>query len=53
MAAPELVTGGQVGALLGLDIAPRTGRRLLGQARQFLNEYHPAATPRPLLTAHR
>ncbi|MBA2323890.1 MAG: DUF2637 domain-containing protein, partial [Pseudonocardiales bacterium] len=50
------VTGIRVGPLLGLDIAPRTGRRLLGQARKLLNDYPPIAdepAPQPRLMAHR
>lgn len=50
---PDAVTGGQVGVVLGLDIAPRTGRRLLGQARNLLNESPPVAASRPLLSANR
>lgn len=34
----DTVTGPRVGPLLGLDIAPRTGQRLLGQARQLLKD---------------
>jgi hypothetical protein len=52
----DQVTGSRVGPLLGLDIAPRTGRRLLGQARQLLNGYEPASDEspsQPLLAAHR
>jgi hypothetical protein len=56
MDEPDAVTGSQVGAVLGLDIAPRTGRRLLGQARQLLRDHRPdtfAMAPEPRLTAHR
>lgn len=31
-------TGEMVGPLLNIDVAPRTGRRLLGQARDLMNE---------------
>jgi hypothetical protein len=34
--ADEL-TGEMVGPLLNIDVAPRTGRRLLGQARELVN----------------
>jgi hypothetical protein len=33
---PERITGEMVGPLLRAEIAPRTGRRLLGQARELL-----------------
>lgn len=32
------LTGERVAQLLGIDVAPRTGRRLLGQARELLNQ---------------
>jgi hypothetical protein len=35
LAEPDEITGEQVGQLLGVQIAPRTGRRLLGQAREL------------------
>jgi len=31
------LTGEMVGPLLNIDVAPRTGRRLLGQARELVN----------------
>ena len=34
---PDDLTGEMVGPLLNIDVAPRTGRRLLGQARELLN----------------
>ncbi|MDT7749600.1 MAG: hypothetical protein QOD96_3262 [Pseudonocardiales bacterium] len=40
------VTGEQVGQLLSMDISPRTGRRLLGAARELLDQ-HPTPPPRP------
>ncbi|HEX4247459.1 MAG TPA: hypothetical protein VH008_06300, partial [Pseudonocardia sp.] len=38
MGAPDAdeVTGEMVGPLLGIEVAPRTGRRLLGQARELV-----------------
>jgi hypothetical protein len=33
---PDDVTGEMVGPMLDMDVAPRTGRRLLGQARALL-----------------
>jgi hypothetical protein len=35
---PDEVTGDMVGPLLDTEIAPRTGRRLLGQARELLSK---------------
>jgi hypothetical protein len=32
------LTGERVAQLLGIEVAPRTGRRLLGQARELLNQ---------------
>jgi hypothetical protein len=32
------ITGEMVGPLLKIDVAPRTGRRLLGQARELVNQ---------------
>jgi hypothetical protein len=43
------VTGEQVGQLLSMDISPRTGRRLLGAARELLDQ-HPTPPPRPART---
>jgi hypothetical protein len=43
------VTGEQVGQLLSMDISPRTGRRLLGAARELLDQ-HPAPPARPART---
>jgi hypothetical protein len=41
---PEQITGEHVTELLGIDISPRTGRRLLGQARELLDRNsHPTA----------
>jgi hypothetical protein len=37
-------TGEMVGPLLDIDVAPRTGRRLLGQARELVNERAHAET---------
>jgi hypothetical protein len=34
---PDQITGEQVAELLGVPITPRTGRRLLGQARELLD----------------
>jgi hypothetical protein len=46
---PAEVTGEQVGQLLSMDIAARTGRRLLCAARELLDQ-HP--TPPPRTTRH-
>jgi hypothetical protein len=35
---PDELTGEMVGRLLNIDVAPRTGRRLLGQARELVNQ---------------
>ena len=35
---PDEVTGEMVGPMLDMDVAPRTGRRLLGQARALLGQ---------------
>jgi hypothetical protein len=37
-------TGEMVGPLLNIDVAPRTGRRLLGLARELVNERSQSAT---------
>jgi hypothetical protein len=42
------VTGEMVGGLLGIEVAPRTGRRLLGQARELLQAEAGADGQRPL-----
>jgi hypothetical protein len=34
----EELTGERVAELLNIDVAPRTGRRLLGQARDLLSQ---------------
>jgi hypothetical protein len=55
------ITGDMVGSLLGIDVAPRTGRRLLGQARALIdhedpfeldmpNDPEPSAVTEPLPT---
>jgi hypothetical protein len=44
-ADPDQITGEHVTDLLGIDISPRTGRRLLGQARDLLDRSRdPAAS---------
>jgi hypothetical protein len=43
--ATDELTGEQVGQLLSMDITPRTGRRLLGAARELLDQ-HPTPPPR-------
>jgi hypothetical protein len=35
---PDEFTGEMVGRLLNIDVAPRTGRRLLGQARELVSQ---------------
>jgi hypothetical protein len=40
----EQITGDHVTELLGIDISPRTGRRLLGQARELLDRTSAPAT---------
>jgi hypothetical protein len=44
---PDELTGEQVGQLLSMNIAPRTGRRLLGAARELLDQ-HPTPPPRTI-----